>query len=115
MAWAAQLSFQDVERILLASLSSSSDLGSPLWASGAVKPVRQAALVLIALGAASGRQMIDLLGAIATSAGERIRERIKEGLAEREQRGLLVANALGSCGSIALAQVSRSTQIWSPP
>jgi DNA invertase Pin-like site-specific DNA recombinase len=44
----------------------------------------------IDLGTAAGRQMFDLLGAIATGERERIRERIKDGLAEREHRGLLV-------------------------
>lgn len=44
----------------------------------------------IDLSTASGRQMFDLLGAIATGERERIRERIKDGFAEREQRGMLV-------------------------
>jgi hypothetical protein len=55
--------------------------GNPLWASVAVKAVLQTALVPIDLGNASGRQMFDLLGAIATGVRERIRERIKDGLA----------------------------------
>jgi DNA invertase Pin-like site-specific DNA recombinase len=47
----------------------------------------------IDLSTASGRQMFDLLGAIATGERERIRERIKDGLAERERRGLMVGGA----------------------
>lgn len=47
----------------------------------------------IDLSTASGRQMFDLLGAIATGERERIRERIKDGLAEREKRGLMVGGA----------------------
>ena len=44
----------------------------------------------IDLSTASGRQMFDLLGALATGERERIRERIHDGLAARRALGLYV-------------------------
>ena len=44
----------------------------------------------IDLSTASGRQMFDLLGALATGERERIRERINDGLEARRARGLFV-------------------------
>lgn len=73
---------------LTRSITARAEIYEAFTAPGA--PVLRALDDGIDLGTASGRQIFDIQGAIATGERERIRERIRDGLAERRKRGLFV-------------------------